>query len=204
MNFVTPFEHALEQNPAPRRLGDVTLRFEPSMLIGETRSALRSAWPTVCSGAGIVCVVLAIAALAFLPEVEIAMTLAVFAAVAFSAGVLLERLDRRRRAFVANFATTSLRLDFVTPIVGHPKTVIVHFDGVRALGFYEQGDGRQVLTVDFVPTSTSSEVLREVLIASISEAEHDDARRLYRVLCGAFGLGDVPADSTWVEPPPQP
>ena len=92
--------------------------------------------------------------------------------------------------------------DFVTPIAGHPKTLIVHFDGVRALGFYEQGDGREVLTVDFAPTETSSEVLREVLVASITQAEHEDAHRLYRVLCGAFGLGDVPANSPWIEPPP--
>ena len=170
------------------------------MLIGETRRALRSAWPTVCSSVGIVFVMLAIATLAFSSEIEGAMVLAVFAAVAFASGALLERIDRRRRAFIANFATTSLRLDFVTPIAGYPKTIVVHFDGVRGLGFFEQGDGRTVLTVDFVVSAGSTEVLREVLIAAISKEELPDAHRLSRVLRAAFGLGEVPADSPWRDP----
>ena len=47
------FENALADNPAPRRLGDIVLRYESSMLIGETPRARRSAKPTVAWAMGL-------------------------------------------------------------------------------------------------------------------------------------------------------
>ena len=197
MNFVGTFRQALEAHPAPKRLGDVALRFEPSMLVGETSLPPRSIKPTLAWLGGVSCALFALMTLMRGDSLELPVLLAGLAAVGFGLGVWLERIDRRRRAFVVNFATNSLRLDFVTPIAGQPKTLIVHFDLVSGLGFYRQADGRLCLTVDFVMGNRS--VFREVMVGSIGEQELEDAHRLHRVLKGAFGLGEVPADSPFFE-----
>lgn len=190
--FVTTFAEALELAPAPKRLGDVALRFEPSMLIGETKAPLRSLWPTVIWAIAIVSTVLCIASLIQNAPLSVPFGLALLASLAFVFATWLERVDHRRRAFVVNFATTSVRLDFVTAIAGHPRTIVVHFDAVRAVAFLEQRDGLVCLVLDFVPSPESSEVLREVLVASIATTEIEGAERLHRVLFGAFGLGEAP------------
>ncbi len=194
---MTPFEKALAQNPAPQRLGDVVLRFEPSMLIGETRRSAGTLWPSALWVVGLGSGLMAVYVLAVRAPLEWPVTLGVVSALGFLLGALLERLEARRRAFVANFATTRLRLDFVTPLRGQPKTLIVHFDAVRGVELEEQGDGRHCLTVDFV--ISADRVYREVLAASIGEEALPDAHRFKRVLEGAFGLGEPPDDSPWRE-----
>jgi hypothetical protein len=189
------FADTLAAHPAPSRLGDVALRYEPSMLIGETPKAARSLAPTAAWVVGIAALVVALGLLlAGAPVAPIAVMVALGAVGAF-ASVWLDRLDRRQRRFVANFATTSLRLDFVTPFAGRPRTLVMPFDAVKALHLIEQGPGLACLTVDFVPPGAGAELLREVLVAFIPEAERAAAERLERVLSGAFGLGDVPVDS---------
>lgn len=159
------------------------------MLIAQTQQPLRSVWPTGAWGAGLVAIVLAIFFLVHdESSVVLPVTLGAVAALGFSLAVWLERVDRRRRAFIANFETNTLRLDFVTPIAGQPKTMIIAFDGVKAVDFCEQGDGRQCLFVDFERSATSG-VFREVLVACIESDEFSSALRLQRVLSGAFGLG---------------
>ena len=170
----------------------MALRFEPSMLVGETSPALRSLWPTVTWLLAITATVLCIASLVQNVPLGVPFGLATVASIAFSLATWLERVERRRRAFIVNFGTTSLRLDFVTAIAGHPRTMIVHFDAIRALDFLNQGDGLTCLVVDFVASQGSSDVLREVLVASIPVTEREGAERLHRVLFGAFGLGDPP------------
>lgn len=190
------FADVLRDHPAPRQLGDVTLRFEPSMLIGETPKGERTWRPTAAWIAGISALLFALGLFLLRTPLEPIVGLVTAGAVAFAAAVWLERVDRRRRCFVANFATNSLRLDFVTPFVGKPTTLVVSFDAVRAVSLMKQGDGAQVLTVDFVEPGGKN-VLREVLAAFIPAAQEDDALRVARLLEGAFGLGTPPADSPY-------
>ncbi|MBI5481421.1 MAG: hypothetical protein HY906_21355 [Deltaproteobacteria bacterium] len=185
------FQKRLEQHPAPKRLGDIELRFEPSMLIGETARGLKSWRPTAASALGVALVLLAVGLLITgVPEIVSGLLVAL-AAAAFIAAVRLQRVDSRRRRFVLNFLTNSLRLDFVTPIAGKPRTLVVPFDAVRAVELLEQGDGLRCLTVDFV-VAGGRELLREVLAANVPAAQAPEAERIQRVLEGAFGLGAPP------------
>jgi len=196
------FAQALAENPAPRRLGDVTLRYEPSMLIGETDKPLRSWRPTAAWVAGLCLAVAAVALVALGAATALAALFVALAAAAFLGAFWLERLDARRRCFVVNFGTLSLRLDFLSPIRGQPRTAVVPFDAVRDVQLFEQADGQLCLTVDFVPRPGSTELLREVLVAFIPAAQAEQAARLRRLLHGAFGLGEKPADEA--APPPGP
>ena len=184
----TRFEAALARSPAPRRLGDVRLGFDAFLLVGETPRGRRS-WAASLAWVGGVAGVLAAAlALGSGAGTGPAAGVALATLAAFGAAAWLEQRDRRRRAFVANFAASTLRLDFVTPFAGRPRTLVVPFDAVRAVGLWAQADGAWCLTVDFVPAPTSPDLLREVLAANIPGAQREDAERLRRVLEGAFGL----------------
>ncbi len=188
------FEAALAEHPAPARLGDVSLRYEPSMLIGETPRPQRSLRPTLAWGAGLTGLVATLGLFVLeAPLASLWLTVGLSAA-CFALATRLEAWERRRRRFVANFGTTSLRLDFVSPIAGQPRTLVVAFDDVKSVDLVRQADGAHCLTVDFAP-GPQTQVLREVLAAYIGEHELEQARRLLRVLEGAFGLGTAPADS---------
>ena len=189
------FENALADNPAPRRLGDIVLRYESSMLIGETPRARRSAKPTVAWAMGLSALVATLGTFVARAPIGLTALLLCLGALGLAVATRLEILERRSRRFVMNFATTSLRLDFVTPFVGHPKTLVVPFDAVRAVGLSGQADGAWCLTVDFEPSQRSPGLFREVLAAFILPDELEQAHRLRRVLEGAFGLGTPPHDS---------
>jgi len=185
----TDFEAALARAPAPRRLGDVRLAFDAFVLVGETPRGPRS-WAATLAWLGGVAGVLGVGgALAAGAGVTAGATAALATALCFAGATWLEQRDRRRRAFVANFSALTLRLDFVTPFAGRPRTLVVPFDSVRAVGLWPQADGRWCLAVDFAPGPTSPDLLREALAASIPEAERLEAERLQRLLEGAFGLG---------------
>ena len=183
------FADALESNPAPRRLGDVTLRYEPSMLIGETPRAKATWRSSLVFLAGVGLLLFSAGGLVLQWPFGVVVTLVLAGAVAIGAAVLLERFEKRQRRFVANFGTVSLRLDFTSPIAGHARTLVVPFDSVRATALLRQGDGASCLCVDFEERG----LLREVLVAHIPDDQLPDAERLERVLKGAFGLGDRPA-----------
>src|SRR5439155_19373985 len=118
----------------------------------------------------------------------------ILAAAAFGFAIYGEQRARRRRTFVLNFASQTLRLDFTTAIRGMPRTMQVPFDQVTDLGVLEQPDGKAALVVDFSPTP--DQTLREVLIAHVGVDEIDALDRVFRLLKGAFGLprpeGDTP------------
>jgi hypothetical protein len=184
------FAQALETHPAPRALGDVTLRYEPSMLIGETAKTKpgwrsKSAWLL-----GVSLLLLSLGALVLGADMALFAPLLVGGGTGLGGAIWLERHEKRRRCFVANFATITLRLDFTSPIAGYPRTMLVDFDDVRAVALLPQVDGASCLCVDF---EREGKLLREVLAASIPEAQHAEAERLARVLVGAFGLGERPA-----------
>ncbi|MDP3502321.1 MAG: hypothetical protein Q8S33_18445 [Myxococcales bacterium] len=189
------FRQALADNPAPAKLGDVSLRYEPSILVGETRAGHLTWKPPALSALGGGLVLAAVAALVFVDSLWSVSALLSLAAAAFLGSVRLSRLERRKRGFVVNFATTTLRLDFVTPLAGKPRTLLVPFDDVKAVGLVQQADGRSCLTIDFV---MEPEVLREALAAFITDDELVQAHRLVRVLEGAFGLGSIPPDSPYL------
>lgn len=188
------FERALEANPAPSRLGDVGLRFAPSMLIGETAARPGTWRPAAMVTLGLGLVSLGMVTLALANE------WAAFASIVSGGGLVagsvwLARFERRKRGFVVNFATSTLRLDFVTPFAGRARTLLVPFDRVAAVELLEQGDGLRCLTVEFAEGEVR---LQEVLAAFIGSEEDDAARRLTRVLQGAFGLGEIPPDSPFL------
>lgn len=182
------FAQALADNPAPSRLGDVFLRYEPSMLVGETKVDKPTWRPTALVALGLGLLVAGVVMLAFASEL-VALPFVLGSAGALTGSVWLTRRERRKRGFVLNFATTSLRLDFMTPIAGRPRTIVVHFDHVKAVTLLEQGDGLECLTVDF---EHEGDVLREVLVAFIPDGERAAAARFGRLLEAAFGLG-IPA-----------
>ena len=186
------FEEALAQNPAPKRLGDVTLRYDTSLLVGDADPNRRGLLFTSVIAAGIACGVATLGALALGATTGIIGLTALATAGAFGLAAVLDQRARRQRRFVLNFGTTSLRLDFSTPFASRPRTLVVHFDGVKDCALYSQADGRLALTVDFVLTEHSQQVLREVLVANIPVSEESAAWRLHRVLTGAFGLGEKP------------
>ena len=189
------FRQALADNPAPAKLGDVSLRYEPSMLVGETLPAPSTWRPTALAALGIGLVVAAVVVLLRVDSPWPGAALLSLAAATLMGSVWRSRFERRKRGFVVNFATTTLRLDFVTPLAGRPRTLLVAFDDVKAVGLVEQGDGRSCLTIDF---GVAAEVLREALAAFSGDDELDQARRLTRVLEGAFGLGSIPPDSPYL------
>ncbi len=189
------FEEALAQNPAPKRLGDVTLRYDTSLLVGDADANARGLVFNTVIAAGIACGAATLGALIAGATTWVVGATALGTAGAFGLAAFLDQRARRQRRFVLNFGTTSLRLDFSTPFASRPRTLVVHFDGVRDCALYTQADGRLALTVDFVTSEHSEEVLREVLVANIPRADEDAAWRLHRVLTGAFGLGEKPPTS---------
>ncbi|MGV3624436.1 MAG: hypothetical protein ACO1OB_26685 [Archangium sp.] len=185
------FSAALAARTTIDRLGDVALRYEPSMLIGETEKPKRSVLPQLAWTGGFALLLFALAAL-LLPEgVWLTTALLVLAALSMAAAVRLDRHEKRQRRFVANFLTYSLRLDFTSPIAGKPRTIVVAFDDVKDLQLVDAG-GSKVLVVEFVHEGAR---LQEALVAFITPTQQSDAERIHKVLHGAFGLGDVPADS---------
>ena len=186
------FADALESNPAPKQLGDVTLRYDTSMLIGETPRGKAGAWSTVVWIAGVALLLFLVGGLVLQWDLWVLVPLLVGGAAAIGLAVWLERLEKRQRRFVANFGTVSLRLDFTSPIAGKARTLVVPFDSVKAAALLRQVDGASCLCVDF---ALGSELLREVLVAHIPDAQRSQAERLERVLQGAFGLGAAPPDS---------
>lgn len=189
------FRQALVENPAPSRLGDVRLRYEPSMLVGETPPGEVTFRPTALMVAGLALIAAGLVVLLTSSSNALALAVLSLSAACLVGSVWWRRRERRKRGFVANFVTLRLRLDFTTPIAGRPSTLWVPFDAVKAVTLLEQGDGLQCLTVDFADEGA---VLREVLVAFIGADELTAAARLARVLEGAFGLGSIPPDSPYL------
>jgi len=183
------FADVLESHPAPKALGDVALRYEPSMLIGETAKG-RATWRSSLTFiAGVALLLFSVGGLVLGWPTSLVGSFVGLGAAGIGAGVLLERFEKRQRRFVANFGTVSLRLDFTSAIAGYAKTLVVPFDSVVDAALVRQGDGASCLCVDF---EVDRARLREVLVAHIPDEQLPEAERLERVLKGAFGLGEKP------------
>lgn len=185
------FSEALEQTPIPRRVGDVRLRYEPSLLIGEARRRT-ALLPSLAVGVGVACAIGCVLALLLPPSagptLPLALVLALSAGLLTGLGMLLEARARAVRRFVLNFATESLRLERPSRAHGRPQTWVVHFDGVREVSVTARQDGTYALHVEYVPTPDAQETRVEVLVDRVPPAEVDTLRRVWRLLRNSFGL----------------
>lgn len=182
------FQRALDTHPAFDRLGDVSIRYEPSLLIGEA-DRLAATWLPVaalCVGVGGASS-LVVAGLSNGNTTWLALSALTMLAGFFGA-IWLRQREQRQRRFVLNFGTYALRLDFSTPIAGKPKSMVMHFDLVQGLELREQADGKLCLTIDFVAAQDSEQVLREVLVAHVPGPRREELERLQRLLHDAFDL----------------
>ncbi len=192
------FTDALDQNPAPHRLGDVRLRYEPGRLMGE--SLPPSFWerqlPGACLWLAALCALGALVALLFesRPLPVLSLVLGVGALGLVGLALTLEgRLGRRR--FVLHFATETLRLDQLRWAPGASRTELVHFDAVRAVEVVEHAPQRYALVVAWgegpPPGEESQEeplLRRAVLVERVGPNEQEALVRVWRLLHNAFGL----------------
>ena len=105
-------------------MGDVRLRYEPSLLIGEARRP--GMLPSLALGVGLGCAAGCVLALLLParagPVLPLALTLGVSAALLMALGAVQEARQRAVRRFVLNFATESLRLERPSRASGRPRT----------------------------------------------------------------------------------
>ncbi|MBI3182090.1 MAG: hypothetical protein HYZ28_08090 [Myxococcales bacterium] len=182
------FEQSLEKSGLPLRIGDVRLRYDTPVLVGQTDRLRSGVAPALSAASGVALALGAAGLLGAGGHPWAAGGLGLLAAVGLGAAVLLEARARRRRCFVVDFLSHTLRLDFTTPARGLPRTVVVTFDRVVSLDLLAHGDGQWALTVDFRPAEGPGELLREVLVAFARADEVEALRRLNRLLRGALGL----------------
>ena len=183
------FEKALEENPVPRRVGDVRLRFDSPLLLAEAdRPAAGLAGPLLLA-AGFGCALAALAALLFREPSPLALGAALGGAAALLvwAGASREGRARRRRRFTLDFDAHTLRLDLTLRPRGLPRSLVVPFDRVEALTVLEQPGGAWTLTVDVAPQGYPGK-LREVLVADVRPEDAQALGWLHRLLDGAFDL----------------
>jgi hypothetical protein len=168
-------------------VGDVLLRYEDQLLIGETR-APGSTWaPALFVGA--VSLALACGATLVFPDGPVgfvgAIAFAAGAAALLAAAVALDRKARRPRRFVLNFDAEMLRLEGATgPGVGF-ATVTVGFDAVRDLAIIPGPRGGFWLEATYEAEGARH---AHVLVDRATPAEVESLRRLWRLLRAAFGL----------------
>lgn len=183
------FEKALEENPVPRRVGDVKLAFDSPLLLAEAdRPAAGLAGSLLlASGLGCALTTAALVLLGETPPLALCAALALAAAALTWAGASHEGRARRRRRFTLDFDAHTLRLDLTTRPRGLPQSLVVPFDRVEALTVLEQPGGSWTLTVDVAPEGYPTR-LREVLVANVRPADAQALGFLHRLLDGAFDL----------------
>lgn len=185
------FEDALERTQRLERVGELRLRYETSLLIAEPPPAPRDLKRQLVRFAGVAMMLLAVGTLLLSPAGTApwsAFAIAVVGSVLFLAG---ERLfpEPARRRFVLNFATESLRIDDLPP---HPRTRVLPFDDITALDVVPDGSGRFALRL-----SARGAAATELLVRAVSADDVEQLRRLWRLLCDAFGIrraGAGPSD----------
>ncbi|MFY0569185.1 hypothetical protein ACN28E_35925 [Archangium lansingense] len=187
------FSEALEENPAPRRLGDVRLRYEPGRLMGESLppSFWRRQLPGACLVLAALCTAGAVVGVLLggsegLGSVPLSLAMVAVALVGFA--LQLEgQLGRRR--FVLHFPTERLRLERLRWAPGATRVEWVPFDEVSSVDVVERAPGRYALVVAWRPGGKDGkETRREVLVEHIGAHEQEALLRVWRLLHNAFGL----------------
>ncbi|WP_257456148.1 hypothetical protein [Archangium lipolyticum] len=186
------FEKALEENPAPKRLGDVRLRYEPGRLLGESLppSFLRRQLPGACLVLAALCTAGAVVGVLLggtheaVPSVSLALGTVALALVGYALR-LESQLGRRR--FVLHFPTERLRVEQLRWAPGATRTQWVPFDEVSAVEIVERAPKRYALVVAWRPGG-DQETRRAVLVEHIGATEEEALFRVWRMLHNAFGL----------------
>jgi|GEM_PF-837998 len=189
---VASFADALEENPAPRRLGDVWLRYEPGRLLGESQppSFWRRQLPGACVLLATMCASGALVAVlwgggAGGPS-SVAVTLGVLTVALVGLALRLEgQLGRRR--FVLHFPTERLRVEHLRWAPGATRVEWVPFDDVFAVEVVERAPKRYALVVAWRSGEQGQEK-RAVLVEHIGAGEEEALFRVWRLLHNAFGL----------------
>jgi hypothetical protein len=192
LGHVASFADALQENPAPRRLGDVRLRYEPGRLLGESLppSFLQRQVPGACLLLAALCAAGAVGAVLWgsgaerLPSLPLGLGVVTVALVGFA--LRLEgRLGRRR--FVLHFASERLRVEQLRWAPGATRKEWVPFDAVTAVEVVERAPRRYALVVAWREGATE-EPRRAVLVEHIGAGEEEALLRVWRLLHNAFGL----------------
>lgn len=190
------FSEALSSRTAPRRVGDVRLRFDGDVLIGEAVRGRGAGLPlpeisfllglgfALATGAS----VLVSSGLGSVPLAALACLSALFVV----AGIYLQGKARGRRGFVLHFAAHTLRIDRPSGPWSAPRSWTVPFDSIRVAGVTRRGPRDYGIEVEYAPPG-ESEPRAEVLVARIRERELEDAHRVAEVMRAAFGLSGEPA-----------
>jgi hypothetical protein len=190
---VASFADALEENPAPRRLGDVRLRYEPGRLLGESHppSFWRRQLPVVCLLLAAGCAVGALVGVLWAGGAEatppLSMVLGVLTVALVGVALRLEgQLGRRR--FVLHFPTERLRLERLRWAPGATRVEWVPFDEVTAVEIVERAAKHYALVVVWRAAGEEQPTRREVLVEHIPASEQEALVRVWRLLHNAFGL----------------
>ena len=189
---VASFADALEENPAPRRLGDVRLRYEPGRLLGESLPPpfLQRQLPGACLVLAALCAAGAVGAVLWgsggerLPPLPVGLGVLSAALVGFA--LRLEgQLGRRR--FVLHFPSERLRVEQLRWAPGATQKEWVPFDAVTAVEVVERVPRRYALVVVW-RAGEKEGPRRAVLVDHIGASEEEALFRVWRLLHNAFGL----------------
>ena len=193
------FEEALRHNQVAQKLGDVELRFDAAMLIGETRKVLNSGiGPTLLQALSIVGAGIGVVGLIQTDGLTTSLFGIFLCAFGMWASTWVATRNRQRRRFIMNYGTWTLRLDFSSPIRNAPRTMNIAFENVKDLQLVPQADGRLCLLVDFVRAANAQNHFQEVLVAHIALQARPAAERLLAMLQKALF---APPDPTAVASP---
>jgi hypothetical protein len=180
------FEDALQESRVPRGVGDVRLRYEERLLIGEAaprRGFADGALLVGAVGSGLACLAVLILSTSSLAA---AAGLALLAGLLFGGSTLLERRASRPRRFVLDFDSETLRLETPSPLTGAAHTSTVSFDAVRDVQVMPGPRRRFWLEVRF---ELDGGERAQVLVDRVAPDEVETLRRVWRLLRAAFGLG---------------
>lgn len=192
LKVVASFSEALEDNPAPRQLGDVRLRYEPGRLLGESVPPTpgRRQLPEVLVLLGAVCAVGAVLGV-LLSGGEGSLSLGAWGLGLLAAALVGQalRLEGRlgRHRFVLHFPTERLRLEQLRWAPGSTRAHWVHFDEVTAVEVVQRPGGSYALVVRW-RVGEEPEPRSEVLVEHIGANEQEALVRVWRLLHNAFGL----------------
>ncbi|XXF75810.1 hypothetical protein P2318_22480 [Myxococcaceae bacterium GXIMD 01537] len=188
------FAQALSENPVPRRLGNVRLRFDGGRLVGESLppSFARRLLPGLALGLAAFCALGSLLLLVARPsEPGPPLALGVVSAACVGWALHLEgRLGRHR--FVLLFHGESLRLETLRWAPGASRTEQVPFDAVTAVEVVEKAPGLYSLVVRWrggeARDAEAAEARSAVLVDWVHRAEEEALFRVWRMLHNAFGL----------------
>ncbi len=189
------FEEALRENLPVTAVGDLRLRYDGPMLVGELAPGAAGARlpASLADGLGVAALSAALISVVLLlatPWVGLAAAFALcFAALLYGSAAVRGR-QRARRRFVLNFADETLRLERPARGLGAPLTRVVSFDEVLGLVLERRPQGALGLEVEVQREGAEPESFP--LVQQAGAGDEDALRSLARMLHHAFGLRGEP------------